>query len=344
MRTLSWPSDSFGVPPGTPVINTIAEHSSLKMRKIKDRRNVSATFNVNNNANTYNGYNINNNNNTTSNNNNNHTELDNISIATFPDNQLLYWRSYSSNSSTTTTANNNNNNNSDDSSSNNNNNKNIANGDGRKLFHATYSFHDFGNINKNNNHVNNNSNNSNNNNKFIRSSSRNSFKKFFSSISTPIGKRKSKNKHSYTLDSSESINNNNNDDVIKKDDINNNNINNNINYEYLLNINTATEEALMTLPGVSRQTAQNIVKYRIMMGGFKNIQDIAPVSGVGADNFKNFRCEITCHDPFPDVVIDNNFNKIINNDNTNNNNFNKINISNNNIKNTTDNNNIILTT
>ena len=62
----------------------------------------------------------------------------------------------------------------------------------------------------------------------------------------------------------------------------------------LLNINTATEEGLMTLPGVTRQTARNVVSYRKLIGGFKNIQDIALVSGVGASLYVRFKSEITC--------------------------------------------------
>lgn len=38
-----------------------------------------------------------------------------------------------------------------------------------------------------------------------------------------------------------------------------------------LNINVATEEELMTLPGINRQTAKNIVEYRRQIGGFKKV-------------------------------------------------------------------------
>lgn len=59
-----------------------------------------------------------------------------------------------------------------------------------------------------------------------------------------------------------------------------------------LNINTATEEELMTLPGVGRTVAQNIVEYRRCIGGFKKIQDLALVSGVGADKVEAIKLEI----------------------------------------------------
>ncbi|XP_050046984.1 endonuclease/exonuclease/phosphatase family domain-containing protein 1-like isoform X3 [Dermacentor andersoni] len=61
----------------------------------------------------------------------------------------------------------------------------------------------------------------------------------------------------------------------------------------LLNINTATEEELMTLPGVTRCIARNIVDYRQAIGGFKKVEDLALVSGVGASRLQVFRSEIT---------------------------------------------------
>ncbi|KAM9306888.1 endonuclease/exonuclease/phosphatase family domain-containing protein 1 isoform 1-T1 [Pholidichthys leucotaenia] len=59
-----------------------------------------------------------------------------------------------------------------------------------------------------------------------------------------------------------------------------------------LNINTATEEELMTLPGVNRAVAQNIVEYRDCIGGFKKVEDLALVSGVGATKLEAIKLEI----------------------------------------------------
>lgn len=61
----------------------------------------------------------------------------------------------------------------------------------------------------------------------------------------------------------------------------------------LLNINSATEEQLMTLPGINRITAENIVEYRQRIGGFKKVEDLALVSGVGASKLEQFRTEIS---------------------------------------------------
>ncbi|MBN3304535.1 endonuclease/exonuclease/phosphatase family domain-containing protein 1 [Amia ocellicauda] len=59
-----------------------------------------------------------------------------------------------------------------------------------------------------------------------------------------------------------------------------------------LNINTATAEELMTLPGVNRAVAQNIVEYRGCIGGFKKVEDLALVSGVGAAKLEAIKLEI----------------------------------------------------
>ncbi|KAJ8290647.1 hypothetical protein GJAV_G00015810 [Gymnothorax javanicus] len=59
-----------------------------------------------------------------------------------------------------------------------------------------------------------------------------------------------------------------------------------------LNINTATEEELMTLPGVNRSVAQNIVEYRKRIEGFKKVEDLALVSGVGAAKLEVIKLEI----------------------------------------------------
>lgn len=60
----------------------------------------------------------------------------------------------------------------------------------------------------------------------------------------------------------------------------------------LLNINIATEEELMTLPGINRPTAQNILDYRKQIMGFRKVEDLALVSGVGATKLSHIRQEI----------------------------------------------------
>lgn len=48
----------------------------------------------------------------------------------------------------------------------------------------------------------------------------------------------------------------------------------------LMNINIATEEQLMTLPGINRQRAREIVKHREIIGPFKQIAELLLISGI----------------------------------------------------------------
>ena len=52
-----------------------------------------------------------------------------------------------------------------------------------------------------------------------------------------------------------------------------------------ININTATQEQLETLPGIGPSTAKKIIDYRKENGKFKNIEDIKNVN-------RNWRCKI----------------------------------------------------
>ncbi|KAK2726039.1 hypothetical protein QYM36_000483 [Artemia franciscana] len=59
-----------------------------------------------------------------------------------------------------------------------------------------------------------------------------------------------------------------------------------------LDINTASVEEFMTLPGITRQIAEAIVAHRKNIGTFRRPEDIALVSGVGAAMFHAFRSDI----------------------------------------------------
>lgn len=57
-------------------------------------------------------------------------------------------------------------------------------------------------------------------------------------------------------------------------------------------MNVATEEELMTLPGISRSLAANIVSHRQLIGRFNRVEDLALVSGVGAHKLELFKLEV----------------------------------------------------
>ena len=60
-----------------------------------------------------------------------------------------------------------------------------------------------------------------------------------------------------------------------------------------LNINTATAEQLDTLPGIGPVLAQRIVDYRTANGGFRAVEELLNVSGIGNAKLMEILDEIT---------------------------------------------------
>lgn len=52
-----------------------------------------------------------------------------------------------------------------------------------------------------------------------------------------------------------------------------------------INLNTATIDQLASLPGVGPKTAERIVEYRTKNGGFKKIEELMNVKGIGEKSF-----------------------------------------------------------
>jgi competence protein ComEA len=65
----------------------------------------------------------------------------------------------------------------------------------------------------------------------------------------------------------------------------------------LLNLNTATVAQLETLPGVGKATAERIVEYRQKSGGFRKIEELMNVRGIGEKNFLKLKPLITVSAP-----------------------------------------------
>lgn len=60
-----------------------------------------------------------------------------------------------------------------------------------------------------------------------------------------------------------------------------------------VNINTASESELTSLPGIGPTKAQAIIQYRQENGSFKTIDDIKNVSGIGEKTFEKLKDSIT---------------------------------------------------
>jgi len=65
----------------------------------------------------------------------------------------------------------------------------------------------------------------------------------------------------------------------------------------VVNINTASSTELQTLPGVGPATATRILEYRQKNGGFKKIEDIMNVKGIGEKTFLKLKPLITITPP-----------------------------------------------
>jgi competence protein ComEA len=60
-----------------------------------------------------------------------------------------------------------------------------------------------------------------------------------------------------------------------------------------VNLNTATQTQLETLPGVGAATAKRILEYRQKSGSFKKIEELMNVKGIGEKSFLKLKPHIT---------------------------------------------------
>ena len=66
-----------------------------------------------------------------------------------------------------------------------------------------------------------------------------------------------------------------------------------------VNLNTATLDQLETLPGIGRKTAERIIEHRQKSGGFKKIEELMNVKGIGEKSFLKLR-PLVAVSPKPD--------------------------------------------
>jgi competence protein ComEA len=60
-----------------------------------------------------------------------------------------------------------------------------------------------------------------------------------------------------------------------------------------VNLNAATAEQLDTLDGVGPATAQKILEYRQQHGGFRSVDDLAQIAGIGPKKLEALRGQVT---------------------------------------------------
>ena len=59
--------------------------------------------------------------------------------------------------------------------------------------------------------------------------------------------------------------------------------------EKSININSANIDELTKLPGIGTKTAEKIIEHRTNMGGFKQLEDLMDVKGIGEVKFNNIK-------------------------------------------------------
>ncbi|MGO2708112.1 MAG: ComEA family DNA-binding protein [Leuconostoc mesenteroides] len=61
----------------------------------------------------------------------------------------------------------------------------------------------------------------------------------------------------------------------------------------VINLNTATVVELQTLDGIGVKKAEQIIAYREEHGGFKSIEEIKQISGIGEKRFEALKDKVT---------------------------------------------------
>jgi competence protein ComEA len=64
-----------------------------------------------------------------------------------------------------------------------------------------------------------------------------------------------------------------------------------------VNLNTATKDELVELPGIGPAKAQAIIDYRTANGPFKSVEQLKDVKGIGAKRFEKLKPDLTVAPP-----------------------------------------------
>ena len=64
-----------------------------------------------------------------------------------------------------------------------------------------------------------------------------------------------------------------------------------------ININTATMDELVSLPGIGPAKAQAILDYRKAHGSFKTVEELKDVKGIGAKRFEKLKPDLAVSGP-----------------------------------------------
>jgi competence protein ComEA len=61
----------------------------------------------------------------------------------------------------------------------------------------------------------------------------------------------------------------------------------------VVNLNTASASQIEALPGVGASTAKRIIEYREKNGGFKKVEELMNVKGIGEKSFLKLKSMVT---------------------------------------------------
>ena len=67
----------------------------------------------------------------------------------------------------------------------------------------------------------------------------------------------------------------------------------------VVNLNSATQAQLETLPGIGAATAKRIIEHRQKNGNFKKVEELMNVKGIGEKAFLKLKSQVTVGAPAP---------------------------------------------